>query len=99
MEAESGHYITIGTFCFHRVPSISGDSASCSYLVISSKSHRFYWKRCDVEQSFLLSIMFRDAGTLFWLNEMLLENEHEVRESFVIQKNIVQNMFVNLLRS
>ena len=53
----------------------------------------------DVEQNFLLSIMFRDAGTLFWLNGVLLENEHEVSGSLVNQKNIVQSICNHLLRS
>jgi hypothetical protein len=43
---------------------------------------------------FLLSIMFRDAGTLFWLNEMLLENEHEVWGSFVTTRRTLYRTFV-----
>lgn len=36
----------------------------------------FYWKLCDVAQSFLLSIVFWDAGVL--VETDILENEHEV---------------------
>ena len=62
-------------------------------------AHWSCWKLCGVEQNFLLFIVFRDAGTLFWLNEMLLGNEHEVWGSFVNQKNVVQSGCNHLLRS
>jgi hypothetical protein len=48
MRAESGHYYTIGTFGFHRAPFISGDSASCGYLVISSKDFALFLLETNV---------------------------------------------------
>ena len=45
---------------------------------------------CDVEQNFLLSIVFQDAGKFFLSERDTLENEHEVLGGFVNQKNIVE---------
>ena len=101
---ESGHCIAIGTFGIHRVSSVSGDSASYGYLVISAKYFALtlletMWCRAELsalhrasfqDRAFelnrphsskkKLSIVLRDAGTLFWLKEMVLENVHEVEE-------------------